>query len=147
MYTLCIFILYTTYCRLLIKTPNFAFMAKVHIGKKIREVLDKSHYTIVEFAKKINLTRDGAYKIFEKESIASDQLEKISKVLNHDFFSYYQHRLNLANESESKYGFASKEDVEELSKLVRTLAKEIEKMREENSAPKKSGKDGKKKKK
>lgn len=106
-------------------------MAKVHIGKKIREVLDKSHYTIVDFAKKINLTRDGAYKIFEKESIASDQLEKISKVLNHDFFRYYQGNLNIVQEKNTSYGYASKEDLEELTKLVGMIAKDIDKMRKE----------------
>ncbi len=108
-------------------------MAKVHIGKRIREVLDKSHFTIVDFAKKINLTRNGAYKIFEKETIATDQLEKISKVLNHDFFSYYQNQLNVVQENNPKYGFASKEDVEQLSRMVSLLTKEMEKMRKEFS--------------
>ena len=114
-----------------IKTRNFVSMSKIHIGKKIREALDKSHLTIVEFAKKINLTRNGVYKIFDKEAIAADQLQKISKVLNHDFFSYYQNQLNFVNENKPKYGFADKEDVEALTRLVNSLAKEIEKMREE----------------
>jgi hypothetical protein len=119
-------------------------MAKIHIGKKIKEVLNKSGMPKTEFAKKISLTRDGAYKIFEKETIATDQLEKISKVLNHDFFIYYQTKLSVANENESKYGFATKEDVEVLTKLVLALTKEIEKMREENSSSKKGGKKNKK---
>ena len=63
-------------------------MAKIHIGKKIREVVDKSAFTIVEFAKAINLSRDGAYKIFAKEYIDTDQLKKISETLQHDFFNY-----------------------------------------------------------
>lgn len=128
--------------------PEFCCMAKIHIGKKIKEILDgRKDIKVKDFAKKINLTRDGAYKIFEKETIATDQLEKISKVLNHDFFGYYQSQLHIAAENTSKYGFASKEDVEELSKLVHALTKEIEKMREENSVSKKSAKGGKKSKK
>jgi hypothetical protein len=106
-------------------------MSKIHIGKKIREVLDKSHLTIVDFAKSINLTRDGAYKIFDKETIATDQLQKISAVLNHDFFSYYQKNLNVLNDKESPYGYAAKEDVMVLAKLVQSLSKDIEKLRQE----------------
>ena len=131
---------------ILCKKDEFCSMAKIHIGKKIREVVDKSPIKIVDFAKKINMTRDGAYKIFEKETIATDQLEKISKVLNHDFFSYYQAHLSLATDNNPNYGYASKEDFDELSKLVRILAKEIEKMREENSSSRKNTKGGKKKK-
>lgn len=58
---------------------------KVHIGKKIQEVVDNSSFTIVAFAKEIGLTRDGVYKIFKKESIDREQLQKISKV----FFAYF----------------------------------------------------------
>lgn len=106
-------------------------MAKIHIGKKIKEVVEKLRMPKTEFAKKINLTRDGAYKIFEKETIATDQLEKISKVLNHDFFEYYKPNISLVKENQNNYGFASKEDVEELKKLIVSLAKEMDKMRKE----------------
>ncbi len=107
-------------------------MSKVHIGKKIREALDKSSLTVVEFAQKINLTRDGVYKIFDKESIATDQLQKISDVLNHDFFTYYQTQLNFADDN-PKYGFAAKEDVEALTRLVVSLAKDVEKIQRDLS--------------
>lgn len=123
-------------------------MAKIHIGRKIKEVLDnKKDLTVTEFAKKISITRDGAYKIFEKEAIASDQLGKICKVLGHDFFSYYQNQLNVVSENTEKYGFASKNELEELTKLVGVLAKEMEKMRKEVSqlsATKEKKKKGKK---
>lgn len=115
-------------------------MSKIHIGKKIREVLNKSHFTIVEFSKKINLTRDGVYKIFEKETIATDQLQKISKVLNHDFFIYYQNQLNILSDHSPKYGYAVKEDLEDLAKIVNALTKEIEKIREELEASNKTKK-------
>jgi transcriptional regulator with XRE-family HTH domain len=106
-------------------------MSKIHIGKKIKEALKKSPLTMVEFAQKINLTRDGAYKIFEKETIAADQLQKISKVLNHDFFSYYQNQLNIVSDNNQKYGFATKDDFEALTRLVNSLAKDIEKVQQD----------------
>ena len=103
-------------------------MANVHIGKKIREVLDKSSLTVVDFARRINLSRDGAYKIFAKKFIDTDQLSQISKVLDHDFFSYYSAAVK---DQKNTYGYATKDEVENLTKVVHTLAIEIKKLREE----------------
>ena len=108
-------------------------MAKVHIGKKIREVLKKSPYGATEFAAMISMTRAGLYKIFEKESIATDLLQKISRELNHDFFSYYQESIGVANDPAPKYGYALREDVEALTRLVNTLARQIEKVQKDVS--------------
>lgn len=108
-------------------------MSKVHIGKKIKEVLDNSPMKAVDLAKNINLTRVGLYKIFEKESIATDQLQKISTVLKHDFFAYYQSELNLVSDNETKYGFAAKEDVDELARMVKDLTKNVAKMQQDLS--------------
>jgi len=101
-------------------------MAKIHIGKKIREIVDKSNFSIVDFAKSINLSRDGAYKIFAKEYIDTDQLKKISRVLKHDFFSYYSAELSETKEPKDKYGFATKEDIEILRRIVESLARKID---------------------
>jgi hypothetical protein len=64
-------------------------MEQLHIGSKIREVLDKSHFSVVEFADRINKSRTVVYDIFERESLDSKLLFTISKVLNCDFFSFY----------------------------------------------------------
>ncbi|MBC7862831.1 MAG: helix-turn-helix transcriptional regulator [Bacteroidia bacterium] len=61
----------------------------MHIGKKIREVLEQSHLSVVEFAEKINKSRTVVYNIFERESIDSRLLYTISEVLNFDFFAFY----------------------------------------------------------
>jgi hypothetical protein len=85
-------------------------MAQVHIGKKIKEALGESRFTVIEFAKKINRTRDVVYKIFAKESIDSALLKKISEVLEHDFFSYYSQSLPIMKEP-GKIGYAKKSDL------------------------------------
>ena len=64
-------------------------MPTIHIGKKIREVLSQKAISIVEFADKINKTRTVVYDIFKRDSIDSLLLSKISRVLEHDFFTYY----------------------------------------------------------
>lgn len=112
-------------------------MSKVHIGKKIKEILDKTPISVVDFAKSIGLTRNGAYKVFEKETIDTGQLQKIGKTLSHDFFGYYEQNLvSAAKESPKDYGYATKSDLEELVHMVKGLAKEVTKLREE-IAPKK----------
>jgi hypothetical protein len=101
-------------------------MSKVHIGKKIKEVVDKSPYSVTDFAKLINLTRDGAYKVFAKEIIDTDQLNKISRVLNHDFFKYFSQDLSAVREPKDTFGYASKDDVAAILNLIEKLSKKVE---------------------
>ena len=109
-------------------------MAKesIHIGKKIKEVLDKSPMSVVDFAKSINLTRNGAYKVFEKETIDTGQLQVISKVLNHDFFAYYDRgTLSFTKEINQDNSYTSKADVSDLTEAVIKLTKIIERIEEQ----------------
>jgi hypothetical protein len=61
-----------------------------HIGKLIRAVFDTSGMTITALAKKIKTTRQNVYGIFERDSIDTFLLVKISKELKHDFFIYFR---------------------------------------------------------
>lgn len=61
----------------------------IHVGKKIKEEVYRQNIPVITFAKKINRTRNVVYDIFERESIDTDLLNKIGKVLNCDFFSMY----------------------------------------------------------
>jgi hypothetical protein len=101
-------------------------MAKVHIGKKIREVLERSEYTVVDFAKLINRSRDVVYKIFEKETINTGQLSKIGEVLKHDFFQYLSRDMNAVHEPYQHYGPVSRAEFTELFKTVERLAQIVE---------------------
>jgi hypothetical protein len=111
--------------------------SKIHIGNKIKEVLDKTPISVVDFAKSINLTRNGAYKIFEKETIDTGQLQAISKVLNHNFFSYYEQMfLTNIKEIKSEYEYATKSEVSDLANIVLNLTKLIERIEEQISKKK-----------
>jgi hypothetical protein len=61
----------------------------IHIGKKIKEEVYKQRIPISSFAKKISRSRNVVYDIFGRESVDTDLLNKIGKVLNCDFFSVY----------------------------------------------------------
>lgn len=61
----------------------------VHVGKKIKEEVYRQGISVSAFAKKISRSRNVVYNIFERESVDTDLLNKIGKVLNCDFFSLY----------------------------------------------------------
>ncbi len=105
--------------------------AGIHIGKKIKEILDKTPISVVDFAKSINLTRNGAYKVFEKETIDTGQLQTISKVLSHDFFNYYEATPSVAKENKADYGYATKSEVADLAHAILKLTKAVERIEEQ----------------
>lgn len=57
------------------------------IGNLINDEVRRQNMSISDFAEKIFCTRGNVYKIFEKSSIQVDQLARISKVLNRNFFA------------------------------------------------------------
>lgn len=115
--------------------------ANIHIGKKIKEILDKTPISVVDFAKSINLTRNGAYKVFEKETIDTGQLQTISKVLNHDFFAYYDGVESSAlKENKFEYGYATEIELEEVKYAMLKMSKTLERLEQillKNTKPKK----------
>ena len=67
---------------------------KVQIGKLIKEQFLKSKLSIDEFAGLIGCNKDNVYDIFRREHINTDQLLKISRILNLDFFKVYSELIN-----------------------------------------------------
>ncbi len=61
----------------------------VHIGKEIEKVIKQKGISVSFLAKKINKSRTVIYNIFERESIDSNLLHKISIVLETNFFELY----------------------------------------------------------
>ena len=65
----------------------------MHIGKAIRQTLEEQGKTVVWFAEQLPCSRVNAYKIFEKQSIDTEMLRRISIILNVDFFKKYSESL------------------------------------------------------
>ncbi|MGZ4033916.1 MAG: helix-turn-helix domain-containing protein [Bacteroidia bacterium] len=110
---------------------TFVVMAQVHIGKKIKEVFKQSGLKGTEFASLINRDRQVIYNIFKRDTIDTGDLQKISKVLEHDFFSYYSYELPIVKEP-GKVGYTKKVDLitslgEELKAFKKRLAEMEEK--------------------
>jgi hypothetical protein len=74
----------------------------IHIGQLIEQHFDASGLTLSAFAEKAYLQRQNVRKsVFAKNSIDTETLLRISKVLRHNFFQYYQTNLPGVSENYS----------------------------------------------
>jgi hypothetical protein len=73
----------------------------LHIGREIENKYKESGLKLSEFAKRIHKSPRSIYDLFERSEIKTEQLQKISEVLNFDFFALY--RQSDAREPESSY--------------------------------------------
>jgi hypothetical protein len=63
----------------------------IHIGKEIKEELRRQERGVSWLAEKLHCDRTNVYNIFKREGIDTRMLERISIILNHNFFAlYYQ---------------------------------------------------------
>jgi transcriptional regulator with XRE-family HTH domain len=104
----------------------------IHIGKKIKEEIKQKGISVSVFAKKINRSRNVVYDIFERESIDTELLSKIGKVLGFDFFNLYsaqkdyQHlsKTNIVNEQQNAY-VKQQDDIKLLKQQNEILLNEV----------------------
>lgn len=95
----------------------------MHIGHLIKAVFDESGMSVSEFARQIHLERTTVYSLFERPSIDSVLLAKISLALKHNFLSDVESHYGLIPQAPS---FAihldnlSPEIVLQLAKLLNT---------------------------
>lgn len=105
-------------------------MAQLHIGRKIKTVFKESGLKGKDFASRISRDRQVIYNIFKKQSIDTDLLFKISKVLDHNFFDYYSHELPIVKEP-GKTGYVKKDDlVDSMGKDLVSMKKQLAEMEE-----------------
>jgi hypothetical protein len=105
---------------------TFVSMATVHIGKKIKEVLKQSRMGATEFGAAINKSRTVVYDIFERDTIDTGLLQKISTVLDHNFFNYYGHDLPQVKDDSASYG--KKQDITSLGEELKAVRRQLEEM-------------------
>ena len=61
----------------------------MHIGNLIKEQVKKQERTVVWLAEQLACSRTNIYKIYERPSIDTGLLLRISVLLDYDFFSLY----------------------------------------------------------
>lgn len=61
----------------------------IHIGHLIQAQLKADKRSVGWLSREIGCTRNHVYKIFNKSSLDSDLIFRISKAMNFNFFQYY----------------------------------------------------------
>lgn len=61
----------------------------MHIGQLIKEQVEIQGKSVVWFARQLSYSRTNVYKIYEKSSIDTKVLLRISAILHYDFFENY----------------------------------------------------------
>lgn len=65
----------------------------MHIGQLIKQELEAQGRTVVWLAREMSYSRTNIYKIFDRSSIDTDVLLRVSLVLKRDFFKDYSEEL------------------------------------------------------
>lgn len=69
------------------------YLHMVHIGKLIEAELRKQERSVTWFANKLCYERTNVYSIFKRQSIDTELLVRISHILHHNFFNYYEQEI------------------------------------------------------
>ena len=74
-----------------VSSPRFYFVptAMIHIGEAIRKQVEEQGRTSVWLARELGCHRTNLYKIYDKRTIDTCVLLRISRILNYDFFKLY----------------------------------------------------------
>jgi hypothetical protein len=67
----------------------------IHIGSLIEQELRRQDWSAIWLADELHCGRANVYKLFKKKSIDTLQLEKISVILQHNFFLDYADEVKL----------------------------------------------------
>lgn len=62
-----------------------------HIGQLIRQELRRQERNVAWFARQLSCDRSNIYRIFQKESIDTYLLVRISIILQYNFFLHYHY--------------------------------------------------------
>lgn len=116
---------------------------KSSIGQKIKTIRLQKELTQENLAYDLGITK-GAYSKIETDvtNVSINRLKAIAKILEVDIIDFFQDSDNKTEDSKNDYGFATKGDIEEIVKMIQSLAKEVSALKSflptNNSKPVKS---------
>jgi hypothetical protein len=91
----------------------------VQIGPKVQEVFESRNMKLSDLADQLGTVRQNVYRIFKKKDLDTGLLIKVSEVLDHNFFHYYQTPDEVAGQPLDK-------EVAELNSQLDLAKKEID---------------------
>lgn len=67
---------------------------KIHIGQCIKSRLEMQGQTTVWLAQQLGCHRSNLYKLYDKHTIDTGVLLRISKIMDYDFFQLYSKKVD-----------------------------------------------------
>lgn len=120
---------------------------KKTIGERIRRLRQSRDYTQDNMAAELDIT-PGAYAKIERGETdpSATRLLRIAEILGVDVTSFFKDNTvatQVQQATYQPYGAASKEELEQLTQLVRQLSQEMEKLKKQINTVPPTGKKGK----
>ena len=75
---------------------SFSFDRPMHVGKHIKEIVEKQGRRPSWLARQLHTVRPNVYNIYRRESLDSELLQRLSVILGHNFLK------DLAQETEQQ---------------------------------------------
>jgi hypothetical protein len=76
----------------------------MRIGERVEARAKELRIGPTELARKIKTSKQNVYDIYKRQSIDTELLSRLSKVLDYDFFQYFRGSANIVNEPRPSYG-------------------------------------------
>ncbi len=107
-------------------------MAKAIIGQEIKRIVKKRGMTVEELALALNVSKPNIFDIYRRETIDTGLLERLCKVLNHNFFQSFSERYQTDDHKEIVQLYKEQIDflkhlVKEKEDMYHVLAKALDK--------------------
>jgi transcriptional regulator with XRE-family HTH domain len=101
------------------------------IGYRIKKIRISKEYTLANMAEELEMT-PSAYRKIEQgiTNPPTTRLIEIAKVLEVNVADFFN-EMELVTERSEKFGYATKDDIENVMRAVQQLAKDFERLREE----------------
>ncbi|MEY4331109.1 MAG: hypothetical protein RL609_1857 [Bacteroidota bacterium] len=107
-------------------------MGNKTIGQEIRRVVKLRGLKVDELAKALNVSKPNIFDIYKRETIDTGLLERLCKVLNHNFFQPFSEKYQSETQKDSINIYKEQIDflknlVKEKEEMYRVLVKALDK--------------------
>lgn len=102
----------------------------MHIGEKIKDIIDSNEVNVTDFAKKINRSREYVYTIFKKEEMDTGLLKQIARALSVPVVCFFDEEFVCENNKIGKIsGTGNKVQQGHVNVMLESQEREIENLK------------------
>lgn len=103
----------------------YYYFVPMHIGQLIKAKAKELNVGTTELARRLKVTKQNVYGIFNRESIDTELLDKIGRILDYDFFQHFISTRDVSVNDLPKYPDLE-HDVKHISRQLRDVQEKYE---------------------